>query len=284
MNSKEKKASTEFRYSICSSEKVLLTNIFGMEEDDLLLVINDITEERQRQERLYLTDRLASVGEMASGVAHELNNPLTSIIGLSSLLTKQNIPDEDKEDLTAIHSEAQRCAMIVKNLLTFARKHETKRAPVQVTKIIEDVLQLRAYEHRAQDISIDNQLPDGLPEVPADYFQMQQLFLNIILNAETAMIDANGRGSLKITGEKADGHISVLFSDKGPGISKENMRQLFNPFFTTKEVGKGIGLGLSICYGIVTSHGGKIYARSEYGNGATFIVELPTKVVDGAEL
>ena len=283
LNSKEKKTSIEFRHTIASSQKVLLANIFAMEEDDLLLVINDVTEERQRQERLYLTDRLASVGEMASGVAHELNNPLTSIIGLSSLLTKQDMPDDMKEDLTAINSEAQRCAKIVKNLLTFARKHESKREPVQVAKIVEDVLQLRAYEHSAKNISIDNQFPPDLPDVPADYFQMQQVFLNIILNAEAAMIDAHSHGTLKITGEKVDGYIKVSFSDNGPGISKENMRLLFNPFFTTKEVGKGTGLGLSICYGIVTSHGGRIYAESEYGKGATFIVELPTKIVDGRE-
>ena len=275
LNGKEKNASTEFRYSVASSEKILLTNIFAMEEKNLLLVINDITEERQRQERLYLTDRLASVGEMASGVAHELNNPLTSIIGLSSLLTKQDMPDEVKEDLSAIHSEAQRCAKIVKNLLTFARKHTTSREPLQITEVVEEVLKLRAYEQKANNISIETRFPPDLPEVLADYFQMQQVFLNIILNAETAMFDANGRGTLRITGEAVNKHISISFSDDGPGISKENIRLIFNPFFTTKEVGKGTGLGLSICYGIVASHGGRIYAESEHGKGATFVVELP---------
>jgi PAS domain S-box-containing protein len=274
-NGKEKNVSTEFRYSVASSEKTLLTNIFSMEEKNILLVINDITEERQRQERLYLTDRLASVGEMASGVAHELNNPLTSIIGLSELLTKQNMPNEAKEDLTAIHSEAQRCAKIVKNLLTFARKHNVSREPVQITEVVKEVLKLRSYEHRANNISTETRFPPDLPKVLADYFQMQQVFLNIILNAETAMFDANGRGTLKITGEAANNHVSISFADDGPGISKENMRLLFNPFFTTKEVGKGTGLGLSICYGIVASHGGRIYAESEYGKGATFTVELP---------
>jgi PAS domain S-box-containing protein len=275
LNGKETKASTEFRYSIASSEKVLLASIFAMKEENLLLVINDVTEERRRQERLYLTDRLASVGEMASGIAHELNNPLTGIIGLSDLITKQEMPDDVKEDLMAINSEAQRCASIVKNLLAFARKHTQKREPVQVMKIVEDVLHIRAYEQKAQNITVDTQFPPSLSDVLADYFQIQQVFLNIILNAETAMIDANGRGVLKITGEQADGHIRVSFSDDGPGISKENLRNIFNPFFTTKEVGKGTGLGLSICYGIVASHGGRIYAKSENGKGATFVVELP---------
>jgi PAS domain S-box-containing protein len=284
LNSKEKKASIEFRYSIASSDKVLVANIFAMEENDFLLVIDDVTEEQQRQERLYLTDRLASVGEMASGVAHELNNPLTGIIGLASLLTETDVQEDVKEDLAIIHSEAQRCALIVKNLLTFARKHESKREPVQVAKIIDEVLRLRAYEHRGHNISVDNQLPSNLPDIPADYFQLQQVFLNIVLNAEMAMTDANGRGSLKITGEKLDGHIKVSFSDDGPGISQENLKLIFNPFFTTKEVGKGTGLGLSICYGIITSHGGKIYAESERGKGATFVLELPTGVDDTLEL
>ncbi len=275
LSGKEGKASTEFRYSIASSEKILFTSIFTMKEDNLLLVINDITKEREKQERLYLTDRLASVGEMASGVAHELNNPLTSIIGLSSLLTNQGAPPEMQEDLVAIHSEAQRCAAIVKNLLTFARKHAPKREPLQVTKILEDVLKLRAYEHRAQNISVETRFATDLPDVLTDYFQMQQVFLNIILNAETAMVDANGRGNLKITCERVNGHINISFVDDGPGISRDNMGLIFNPFFTTKEVGKGTGLGLSISYGIVASHGGKIYVKTPSDKGTTFVVELP---------
>ena len=114
-----------------------------------------------------------------------------------------------------------------------------------------------------------------LPEVMVDYFQMQQVFLNIILNAEFAMIEADNRGSLDITAERYDGKIRISFADDGPGIAAENLGRLFDPFFTTKEVGKGTGLGLSICYGIVTGHGGSLYARSDLGKGATFVVELP---------
>ena len=275
LNKKEENTSTEFRYYIGSSEKILIVNIFTMEEEYLLLVINDVTEEREKQERLYLTDRLVSVGEMAAGVAHEINNPLTSVIGLSSLLAKQDVPDAVKEDLHAIYSEAQRCASIVKNLLTFARKHVSKKEPLHIAGIVNDVIKLRAYEHKVNNISIDTAFPPDLPEVIADYFEIQQVFINIILNAEAAMIEAHGRGNLKISGKVVNEHINISFSDDGPGISKENMRSLFNPFFTTKEVGKGTGLGLSICYGIVTSHGGKIYANSVFGKGATFVVELP---------
>ena len=277
LGSKEGKTSTEFRYDFSSSEKILLVNIFTMEEEYLLLVINDVTEEREKQERLYLTDRLVSVGEMAAGVAHEINNPLTSVIGLSSFLTKQDVPDNVKEDLHAIYSEAQRCASIVKNLLTFARKHVSKKEPLNITGIVADVLKLRAYEHKVNNISVETAFPPDLPEVVADYFEIQQVFVNIILNAETAMIDAHGRGTLKISAKTTNNHVTISFSDDGPGISKENMRSIFNPFFTTKDVGKGTGLGLSICYGIIASHGGKIYAHSEFGKGATFVVELPTR-------
>jgi PAS domain S-box-containing protein len=275
LDSKEQKTSTEFRYYIESAEKILIAHIFPMENECLLLVINDVTEEREKQERLYLTDRLVSVGEMAAGIAHELNNPLTSVIGLSSVILKQDAPETIKEDLHSIYSEAQRCANIVKNLLTFARKHVPKKEPLQITSIVADVLKLRAYEHKINNISVETEFPPDLPVVLADYFEIQQVFINIILNAEAAMIDANGGGTLKISGKSANNHVDISFSDDGPGIPKEHMRYLFNPFFTTKEVGKGTGLGLSICYGIIASHGGKIYARSEYGKGATFIVELP---------
>jgi PAS domain S-box-containing protein len=268
--------SFEFRYPVNNITRLLATGIVKMQNKRYLIFINDITEEREKQERLYLTDRLASVGEMASGVAHELNNPLTSVIGLSSLLMKQKMPSEMHEDLAAIHTEAQRCAAIVKNLLTFARKHTPKREPLQVTKVLDDVLKLRAYELRAQNIAVETRFATDLPDVLADYFQIQQVFLNIILNAEAAMVGTNRGGKLKITGERDNNYVKISFADNGPGIPPENMKLIFNPFFTTKEVGKGTGLGLSICYGIIASHGGKIYAKSQPANGATFVVELPS--------
>jgi PAS domain S-box-containing protein len=265
----------EFRYQLKDMPRIFIATIVKMQNNRYLMLLNDVTEEREKQESLYLTDRLASVGEMASGVAHELNNPLTSIIGLSSLMTKENnIPAEARADLTAINSEAQRCAAIIKNLLAFARKHTPRRESLQVTKVVEDVLKLRAYEHRSQNISVEAELPEDLPEVMADYFQLQQVFLNVILNAEAAMVDTGG-GKLLITGEKTDGYVRISFSDNGPGIAKEHLGLIFNPFFTTKGVGKGTGLGLSICYGIIAAHGGRIYAKNNSDKGATFVVELP---------
>jgi two-component system NtrC family sensor kinase len=239
-------------------------------------ITEDITERRRMEEQLIITDRLASIGELASGVAHELNNPLTSVIGFSELLLgRKNIADDIREDLNMINREAQRTAGVVRNLLTFARKHSPEKQSVDINSVLKKVLELRAYEHRISNIQVNTKFATELPETMADSFQLQQVFLNIIINAEYFMIQARGRGALDITTELGGGMIRITITDDGPGISKENLKHLFTPFFTTKEVGKGTGLGLSICYGIITAHGGKIYAESEYGKGATFTVELP---------
>jgi signal transduction histidine kinase len=227
------------------------------------------------EEQLMLTDRLASIGELASGIAHELNNPLTSVIGFSQLLLEEDIPENLKEDLGTIYSEAQRASAIVKNLLTFARKHAPMMQISQVNNILEDVLKLRAYEHKVNNIEMEKHFTPELPEIMVDYFQMQQVFLNLIVNAESAMLEANGKGKMVITTGRVNNTIKVSIADNGPGIAKENLRRVFDPFFTTKEVGKGTGLGLSICHGIVTGHGGKIYAEGEIKQGAKFVVELP---------
>jgi signal transduction histidine kinase len=274
----------EFRHRVNGHERMFVANILRMGEDEVLLVLSDVTEERAKQERLYLTDRLASIGEMAAGIAHELNNPLTGVIGLSQLLLDEEMSDGAKEDLKVICNEAQRAAAVVKNLLTFARQHTAERKAVQINAVVEDVLSLRAYEHKVNNIRVTTRFDNHLPGIIADPFQIQQVFLNIVLNAEQAMIEAHKEGTLTITTERVDGNIKVSFSDDGPGIPPENMRKLFSPFFTTKEVGKGTGLGLSICYGIVTNHGGRIYAQSELGKGATFVVELPVGGHQGGEL
>jgi signal transduction histidine kinase len=227
------------------------------------------------EEQLIMTDRLASIGELSSGIAHELNNPLTSIIGFSQMLMEGDVPANMKEDLATVYSEAQRAAAIVKNLLTFARKHAPVKQLSQVNTVVEDVLRLRAYEQKANNIKLENNFAPNLPQIMMDHFQIQQVFLNIIVNAEFAMTEAHNKGNLTITTEKVDDFIRVTFTDDGPGISKENLKHIFDPFFTTKAVGKGTGLGLSICHGIVTEHGGKIYARSEKGLGTIFVVELP---------
>ncbi|MFP3879458.1 MAG: PAS domain S-box protein [Dehalococcoidia bacterium] len=241
--------------------------------------VRDITEHKRENEQLMMADRLASIGELASGAAHELNNPLTSVIGFSQLLMDRDVPDDIREDLKLIHDEAQRATCVVKNLLTFARRHVPAKQLNQVNSIIEDVLRLRAYEQKVNNIEVRRKLALGLPKIMVDYFQMEQVFLNIILNAEYSMTEAQNGGTLTITTSRYNSTVVVSVTDNGLGIAQEHLGQLFNPFFTTKKAGKGTGLGLSICHGIVTEHGGKIYAKSQLGEGATFLVELP---IDGA--
>jgi signal transduction histidine kinase len=240
-----------------------------------VLVARDVTQQKRMEEQLIMTDRLASIGELSSGIAHELNNPLTSVIGFSQLLMEGDVPANIKEDIGIVYSEAQRAAAIVKNLLTFARKHAPVKQLSQVNTVIEDVLRLRAYEQKVNNIKVENNLATNLPEIMMDHFQMQQVFLNIMINGEFAMLEAHHRGKMVITTERLDGVIRITFTDDGPGISEENLKHIFDPFFTTKEVGKGTGLGLSICHGIVMEHGVKIHAISEQGMGASFVVELP---------
>jgi PAS domain S-box-containing protein len=240
-----------------------------------IIIARDVTLQKRIDEQLIVTERLASIGELSSGIAHELNNPLTSVIGFSQLLMEGDVPPEIKEELNTVYTEAQRAATIVKNLLTFARKHTPVKQMSQINRVVEDVLRLRTYEQKVNNIEIEKHLAENLPDIMMDHFQMQQCFLNIVVNAEFAMLEAHNEGKLIITTEQDGDIVRTSFTDNGPGISRENLKRIFDPFFTTKEVGKGTGLGLSICHGIVQEHGGKIYARSEKGQGATMIVELP---------
>jgi signal transduction histidine kinase len=246
-------------------------------------ITRDITEQKQQNERLTMADRLASVGELAAGTAHELNNPLTSVIGFSQLLIEKDIPDDIREDVKLIYDEAQRAASVTKNLLTFARKHASMKQLTQINNIIEDVLKLRAHEHQINNIEVKRRLAHNLPEITVDNFQMQQVFLNIIINAEYFMTEAHKRGTLTITTKRQNGTIRILITDDGPGIPPENLTRIFDPFFTTKEGTKGTGLGLSICHGIVTEHGGQIYAKSQPGKGATIVIELPINTPSTSE-
>jgi len=245
------------------------------EKPTIITIVRDITERKRMQEQLMVTDRLASIGELAAGVAHEMNNPLTGVIGFSQLLLEKEIPDDIKEDIAIINHEAQRTAEVVRNLLTFARKHVNIKQPVNINSVIANVLRLRAYEQKVSNIKAITRLSPDLPEVMANSFQLQQVFLNIVLNAEHFMTESHGKGNLTITTEPVGGNVKISFSDDGPGIKKKDLRRIFDPFFTTKDVGKGTGLGLSICHGVITEHGGKLYVESEYGKGATFIIELP---------
>jgi len=268
-----RKVPTEYQVAAIRDEKG--------EPKYLISIGRDITNRKKMEEQLLTNDRLASIGELVSGVAHELNNPLTSIIGFSDLLVvRKDFPDDIKEDLKIINREAQRTANIVKNLLTFARKQPKEKQATDLNKAIQAVLELRAYEQKVSNLQVNTRFTPDLPEITANSSGLQQVFLNIIVNAEHAMLEAHGKGTITITTERDGDIIRASLADDGPGISKENLGHIFDPFFTTKEAGKGTGLGLSICYGTITEHGGKIYAESELGKGTTFIIELPVSTTD----
>ena len=245
-------------------------------------IITNITERKQLEaekaeleERAQVTSRLASLGQLATGLAHEINNPLTAVVNCSYVLMQKDLPEDVGKNLKTIYHGAQRAADIVGRLLAFACQQEPEQTYADVNKLVEAVIALHAYEMEAANIKVATRLTPDLPRTMADAGQLQQVFLNIILNAEVEMKLAHGGGRLMVKTERADDGIRISFKDDGPGIAKEYLARIFDPFFTTREVGQGTGLGLTLCHRIVTEHGGRIYTRSRPGNGATIIVELP---------
>jgi len=231
--------------------------------------------EKELQRELYLSSRLASIGELAAGVAHQINNPLTGVLGFSQRLLRKSTDEESTQDLEIIYKEAERAAKVVQSLLTFARRRQPRKQYSDINAILQSVLELRAYEMKTSNIEVITHLAAGLPQIMIDFHQMQEVFLNIILNAEQAIIGANGGGKLTIKTEEKKGYIRITFTDDGPGIPAKELDKIFDPFYTTKAEKGGTGLGLSVCHGIVTEHGGKIYAGNKPGKGATFSIELP---------
>ncbi len=241
-------------------------------------VAKDISKERQLQQQLIQSEKLSAIGELISGIAHELNNPLTGVMGYSQLLQlRKDLDERAKDNLLKINNLALRCQKIVQNLLSFARKQKPERTLCDVNEVLERTVELRNYELQVNNIEIVRELDRHLPRTIADAHQLQQVFLNVITNAEQAMLESRGKGKLTIrTRTDNKGHlINVEISDDGPGIPEAYLTRIFDPFFTTKEVGKGTGLGLSLSYGIIKEHGGNIRAFSKLGEGSTFVIEIP---------
>jgi len=241
-------------------------------------VAKDISNEKLLQQQLIQSEKLSAIGELISGIAHELNNPLTGVMGYSQLLQLRNdLDDRAKENLLKINNLALRCQRIVQNLLSFARKQKPERTLSDINEILEKTVELRSYEFQVNNIDIHRELDRNLPKTIADAHQLQQVFLNVLTNAEQAMLEANGQGNLSIRTrhDLQKRRVIVEIADDGPGIPENYLTRIFDPFFTTKEVGKGTGLGLSLSYGIIKEHDGNIYARSRPGHGSTFIIELP---------
>jgi signal transduction histidine kinase/CheY-like chemotaxis protein len=226
-------------------------------------------------ELLLQSEKMSLMGQIVAGIAHELNNPLTIVIGNVQLMQMHEKNEKNMQSLARVQEGAERASKIVKNLLAFARQEKPERKATGVNSVIMKTLDLRLYELRVNNIEVSTDLDPNLPETMADPHQLQQVFLNLVINAEQAMIEAHGKGLLRIKSRQEGPNVQILFSDDGPGISNENVRRIFEPFFTTKPVGTGTGLGLSICQGIIAEHGGRIDVESTIGRGTTFIVEIP---------
>ncbi|HYL99583.1 MAG TPA: ATP-binding protein, partial [Blastocatellia bacterium] len=244
----------------------------------LVLAFRDISDKKLLQQELIHSEKLAALGQLISGVAHELNNPLTSVIGFTDLLLGSTECGEGlKERLQIIRSEGDRARKIVRNLLSFARSHHPHRTEVNLNALIQTTIDLRSYEMSVSNVSLRFELSD-IPAVVADAHQLQQVLLNLVMNAEQAIADSGKPGEIvvateerKIEGQRA---VAITITDTGPGIPQANLDRIFDPFFTTKPVGKGTGLGLSVSYGIIKEHQGNIRVENRPEGGARFTIEL----------
>lgn len=243
--------------------------------NSIVAVMTDVTEAADLQAKLMQTEKMAALGQLVSGVAHEVNNPLAAIVGFTDLLLENPaVPADAKEELRVILAEAERTRVIVHNLLSFARQTSPRREPVDVNAVLRRTLKLRAYDFSNHDVDVQEFYADDMPIVLGDSHQLQQVFLNILNNAYDAVRDTDRPGKIVVTTAHTNGHIAISIRDNGTGISRPD--RIFDPFFTTKEVGKGTGLGLSICYGIIRAHQGEILAHNNPdGVGCSFAIQLP---------
>ena len=244
-----------------------------------LEVYSDVTGERQIQSSLLQTEKAAALGQLVSGIAHELNNPLTAIMGYAQLLLGHGLMPEQLAEAGKVYQEAERARRIVKNLLYFARENKPERTSVDLNELVERTLALRSYELRVENITVTCELAADLPRTMADPYQLQQVVLNLIVNAEQALLEERGQGNIRIrtsrSTHRAAEWLSMEIVDDGPGIPPDVATRIFDPFFTTKAPGVGTGLGLSIVYGIVHQHNGEVTFDSQPGAGTRFLVEIP---------
>src|SRR5438552_16361704 len=255
---------------------LLLTTIPMAEPGSAVLVFEDQTDRRRLQEQLIQSEKMSAIGQLIAGVAHDLNNPLASVVGFSDFLAEAGeVPPRLAEPLQVIRQEAERAATIVKNLLSFARRQEGERRLLAIKPILESTLQLLANQLMASRIEATLRVEPGLPDVEVNGNQIKQVFVNLINNGAQAIAETGQGGRIWVTAKRWLDGVAVSVTDSGPGIPDEIAGRVFEPFFTTKPVGKGTGLGLSICQGILKEHGGRLTLEAKPGAGATFIVELP---------
>lgn len=249
-----------------------------------LETFQDITSQRHFRSKLLQTEKMAALGQLVSGIAHELNNPLTAIMGYAQLLLGRGQSPDSMKEAENIYQEAERARRIVKNLLFFARESKPERTQTNFNEIVERTLALRSYELKIENISVDCSLAANLPRTLADPYQLQQVFLNLLVNAEQSLLHSRGGGRVSIrTYQPSAQRVAIEVADDGQGVSAEIASRIFDPFFSTKAPGEGTGLGLSIAYGIVKQHGGDISFENQPSGGARFVVDLPLVSAAGPE-
>jgi signal transduction histidine kinase len=243
--------------------------------NSVVVVMTDVTDAALLQAKLAHSEKMATIGRLVSGVAHEVNNPLAAILGFTDLLLENpEVPGSAREDLQIILQETQRTKDIVQDLLSFARQRPVQRELVQVNSVLRQTIKLRSYDFASHGVEVVEDFEETLAAALGDSQQLQQVFLNILNNAYDAVQDAGQRGNIRIHTRRQAEMIEVAISDNGTGII--DSQRIFDPFYTTKQAGKGTGLGLSICYGIVRAHGGEIQCwNNEGGAGSTFVVRIP---------
>ena len=247
-----------------------------------VIVVRDLTEERRIAEQLRQSEKLAALGELVAGVAHEVNNPLTGISAFAQLLLEDDLSEEQRESVSLMKREADRAVSVIRDLLAFARKTGPRNVIVDMNNLVEQTLRLRAYGMRSAGVTLETQLEPSLARVRGDDRQLQQVLLNLIVNAEHAMASTAVR-QLRVTTRNEGNRVVVEVRDTGTGMTPEVQKRIFEPFYTTKPEGTGTGLGLSVSYGIVQSHAGTLSAQSAAGIGSTFRISLPASpTVDGA--
>jgi len=241
----------------------------------VIISVRDVTTEKKLEQQIIQSERLAAMGQMIGGFAHELNNPLTSILGMAELLQDGDVSEAARKQVSILHKEARRAAEIVQNLQYFARPPAPGKSQVNLNELVQRTVQMQAYPLRKSNITVDFLPEPAIPAIVADPNQLMQVFLNLLLNAEQAIRESREKGTIRVRiGRKPDS-VWVVFQDDGPGIAPENMPHIFDPFFTTKRPGRGTGLGLSICKTVLREYGGNIEAASAPGGGAAFTITLP---------
>ena len=248
----------------------------------VIISVRDITVEKKLEQQIIQTERLAAMGQMIGGFAHELNNPLTSILGMAELLQEIEADEGARKQIGVLHQQARRAAEIVQNLQFFARPPAPGRSQVNLNELVQRTVHLQAYPLRKSNITVDFLQEPSLPAIMADPNQLMQVFLNLLLNAEQAIRENRDKGTIRVRLGRGTDNVWITFHDDGPGIATENLEHIFDPFFTTKRPGRGTGLGLSICKTVLREHHGNIEAANAPGGGAVFTITLPIRAAEAA--